>query len=253
MRCLDGLRSSTIRSSGETYISPRPQLDRFLEVGRARPFAAVLRLGNEPDRSVRARAVDPDDFAAAVFDADDAELRIGGFGFEFGCNTACDPFPPCRFGDAVDGIDPAGQMRAYQSVQRGRGSKAGDVATGARARRIRSRWRPAVNGSRCDRGRAAAAPVPGCDSSAIRPRRPRSQPARPSRWLVGWQASSGRSRCFLTVLVRIRTGPTTRSAIRGPTQYCRLEGKMTTSALRLQGNRRPPPARRPAERAFAGC
>ena len=81
------------------------QLDGFLEI---RPVALSLqfRVGHDPNRAVRARAVDAEDFASAVFDPDDAELRIGRLGFEIGDQIgSASRSRQCRFGEVVDRID----------------------------------------------------------------------------------------------------------------------------------------------------
>jgi hypothetical protein len=75
--------------------------------------------------------VDAQDFAPAILDADDAKLHVGGLGLELGDQTLCHPIMPGLFGKAIDRIDSAGTVRADQSVQRGRGSEARDIAARA--------------------------------------------------------------------------------------------------------------------------
>jgi hypothetical protein len=103
------------------------QPDGFLEKGAVTPSLQFC-LGNAANRSVRAAAVDAEDFAPAIIEADNAKLRKSGFGLKFSRKTRCDPFMQCFFGDAVDGIDAPRQTRADQRVQRGCGSKADDIA-----------------------------------------------------------------------------------------------------------------------------
>lgn len=75
--------------------------------------------------------VDPQDFAPAILDANDAKLRVGGLGLELGHQTLCHPIVPGIFGKVVDRIDAASKVRADHSVQRGCGSEARDIAAGA--------------------------------------------------------------------------------------------------------------------------
>ncbi|MDP1868367.1 MAG: hypothetical protein Q8L13_18780 [Bradyrhizobium sp.] len=106
----------------------RRQLNRRVEIVR-RGLSAQFRLGNIPNRSVRARAVDAENFAPVVVETDDAKLGIGRFGFKHARKTGCKPCPPCRFGNAIGPIDTACHARANQSVQRSGVSITGDIAT----------------------------------------------------------------------------------------------------------------------------
>ena len=108
----------------------RALVERAAEIG---PVALSLQLsiGNQPDRTIRSGMVDTEDFAAAIRDADDAKLRIGGLGLQFGQQPLRHPPLPSLFGQAVNGIDAAGKTCADQPVQCRRRSEAGDVAARA--------------------------------------------------------------------------------------------------------------------------
>jgi hypothetical protein len=82
------------------------------------------------NRSAGSGAVGTDDFAPAVLDSDDAKLRISRFGVKFSGKTSRDALMPGLFGDAVNGIDTACQVRADQAVQRGCGFISRDIAAG---------------------------------------------------------------------------------------------------------------------------
>ena len=101
--------------------------DRFLEVVAIASLLQFL-FGDDPNRVVRSRAVDADQLAAVVVEADDPKHRIAGLGFEFGQQARRDPVAPGLFGDAVDRIDAARLAGADQSVQRHRRTKARNVA-----------------------------------------------------------------------------------------------------------------------------
>ena len=77
------------------------------------------------------RTIDANDFASAILDADDAELRVSRLGFEFGQQALRELVVPGLFGEAIDRIDAAGETRPDQPVQCGRGPKACDVAARA--------------------------------------------------------------------------------------------------------------------------
>ncbi len=104
----------------------RAQLDGVLEVSLV-GLSLQLRFGHDPNRSVRSRAIDPDDFAPVIFDSEDTELRIGRLGVEFSRQPFCDSLVPCLLGDAIDGINAARQMPTDQPIQCSRISKAGNV------------------------------------------------------------------------------------------------------------------------------
>ena len=106
------------------------QADRLLEVA-AVALALQLRIGNQPDGMVRARTIDTNDFASAILDADDPELRVSRLGFEFGQQALRELVVPALFGEAIDGIGAAGEMRPDQPVQCGRRPKACNVAARA--------------------------------------------------------------------------------------------------------------------------
>ena len=97
------------------------------------PIACLLqsRFGNDPDRSVRSHAVDADNLAPIIIEADDAKHRISGLDFKFGREAARYAVAPRLFGDAVDRIDAPRFVCADQSVQRHRGTKACDISAGA--------------------------------------------------------------------------------------------------------------------------
>ena len=181
MRRFDDVRSPS-RSSGETYISPGSQLDRVLEIS---PIALGCSFGSAttrdapfgPDRSTRTISRPP--FSRPIMRSahrpgwlrvqpESALRSVRAMFFRRGHRR-----DRCRRPDA------RGSTRSTRPRIESR-----DIAARPGARRIRDPRRRAANASRCDRERAAAAPAQGCDSSAIRPRIPRSQPARPSRWPV---------------------------------------------------------------------
>ncbi len=99
--------------------------------GEIVPIAHSLQLGirNDPDCPILARTIDANDLASAVVDADDTELRIGGFGRELGRIARGHAVPPSFLRRAVDGVDAAAQSGAYDSVQRHGRAETGDVGS----------------------------------------------------------------------------------------------------------------------------
>ena len=97
--------------------------------GEIVPVTHSLQLGirNNSDRPILARSIDANDLASAVVDADDTELRIGGFGRELGRIARCHAVPPSFLRRAVDGIDAAAQSCAHNPVQRHGRAKTDDV------------------------------------------------------------------------------------------------------------------------------
>jgi len=110
--------------------SARWQPDRVLKVG-ALALALELAVGGDPYRPVRAGAVDPNQLALVVVDADDSKLRIAGLGLDLGRQARRDPLAPGLLGDAVRGVDTAGEVSADQAVEGRGGAIADQIAASA--------------------------------------------------------------------------------------------------------------------------
>src|SRR5262249_13635849 len=92
----------------------RPQCDGRLEIA-APAFALQPVIGHDADRSARAHAIDPYDLAAAVGNADQAELRIGRFGVEVGDKARGQAIAPQLHRRTVDRMDATAHDRADQA------------------------------------------------------------------------------------------------------------------------------------------
>ena len=108
----------------------RGQLDGFLEV-RIVALALQFRVGHDSNRTVRARAVDTEEFASPVFDPDEAELRISRLGAEIGDDAREQTLAPDLFGEVVDRIDPAVETGEHHSVHRRMIRECRDIGTRA--------------------------------------------------------------------------------------------------------------------------
>ena len=158
-----------VQTDGRDVYFIRGQLDGVLEIWRI-ALSLQLRVGHDSNRSVRSGAVDANDLALAVIYPDEAELRIGRLERHLGSQSGREPLAPGLSGGLIDRIDAAIETCAHHVRRPPPGLERSQCRRARCERGIPVRRRPAANASRCDRGRAAAAPVPGCDSSAIRPR-----------------------------------------------------------------------------------
>ena len=104
------------------------QLDRFLEV-RPVALALQLRVRDDSNRSIGTRAIDADELAPTVVDADKTELRIGRLGTEFHDQPGQEVGVPGTFRKMIDGVYSAIDMRADHAAT----ARDENVATSARA------------------------------------------------------------------------------------------------------------------------
>jgi hypothetical protein len=74
--------------------------------------------GNDANRAIGPRPVDPDDLAPAVIQSDDAEQRIGRLGAEIGDEPGLQPFAPGSFRDVIDRVDTAIEMGQHHAARR---------------------------------------------------------------------------------------------------------------------------------------
>ena len=109
------------------------QRDRLREVF-AHGAPLQLGVGHAPHAAAGAGAVDAQDLAPAVGDADHAELEVGRLGAKLGHETIGQAVAPLRFAAAAGRIDAARDARANQPFERDRRAESDDV--GARAARI---------------------------------------------------------------------------------------------------------------------
>ena len=112
---------------------PALQADRIAEIASV---ASLLQLGfgNDPNRLVWSRAVDADNLAPAVINADEPKQRVSGLGFQFCREAVGKAIAPRLFGEAIHGIDASGATGADQTLHRCRSMKTRDIPD--RARRI---------------------------------------------------------------------------------------------------------------------
>jgi hypothetical protein len=87
----------------------RSKFDRFVKV-RAIAHALQLRIRDDPNLPVRARAIDPYDLALPVLYSDEADLRIGRLGAEFRNQSGEEALAPGCLGDVIDRINSAVQV-----------------------------------------------------------------------------------------------------------------------------------------------